>query len=456
MNAAQLAFMASYDGPPDERYFAELARLATVDGHTADGRVAGRPPRVPDGTIDRPSLAVASPSDGQPAQPMAGPGRGPSPLLSAQTPLPSRAGSTLHFQTAREIAAQVAEQVEWYVPGYLAAGATTELVGKIKAAGKTTFLTYAIGAIVTGEPFLGRATRRTGVVYLTEQPPSSFRVALRRAGLLDRDDVAVLFWRDTAGRRWPELVASAVRECQHRGAGILVVDTLPRFAGLRGDAENNAGDADEAMAPLQIAAADGLAVVVVRHERKAGGEVGDSGRGSSAFGGAVDIVLALKRGDGATRPTVRVLHALSRFDETPPELVVELTEEGYVALGDETAVARAEARARVVESLPTDQTAALTFEELHTRLPGASRSTIQRVLDELIAAGKATRSGAGRRGSPYRFSRGASADLLAAQLPEAVGQQETLAQRSDDPQAEGWIGTAPAEPQGTEVTTWTA
>ena len=52
--------------------------------------------------------------------------------------------------------------------------------------------------------------------------------------------------------------------------------------------------------------------------------MGESGRGSSAFGGAVDLVLNLRRPDGNTRGTLRVLKALSRFDETPPELVVEL------------------------------------------------------------------------------------------------------------------------------------
>src|SRR6185436_12737761 len=93
------------------------------------------------------------------------------------------------------------------------------------------------------------------------------------------------------------------------------VDTVSQFAGLRGDAENNSGDALAAIEPLQEAAAQGLAVIAVRHERKGGGEVGESGRGSSAFSGAVDIVVAIRRGEGQTKPTVRVLHTLSRFTE---------------------------------------------------------------------------------------------------------------------------------------------
>lgn len=52
------------------------------------------------------------------------------------------------------------------------------------------------------------------------------------------------------------------------------------------------------MAPLQDAAHAGLTVIVCRHERKGGGDVGDSGRGSSATWGDVDIILQLRRPEG--------------------------------------------------------------------------------------------------------------------------------------------------------------
>jgi hypothetical protein len=375
-------------------------------------------------------------------------------LHSARTSTSRGAERNLPFRTARAIASEVPEQVIWYVPGYIAAGAVTELVGKIKAAGKTTWVTHAVRSIVTGTRFMGLTTTQTGVVYLTEQSPTSFRVALARAGLLERDDVVVLFWRDTAGRSWPDVVAAAVEECRRLECGVLVVDTLPRFAGLRGDAENNAGDADGAMAPLQLAAADGLAVVVVRHERKAGGEVGDSGRGSSAFGGAVDIVLALKRGEGATRPTVRVLHALSRFDETPSELVVELVDDGYVALGDEAAVALNDARSRLLRDLPHSPEAALSMTELEERFTELSATTIERARDALMAHGDVLRVGKGRKGDPYRYWAPVpdeDDEFHSAPLRDESGQNETPVEDdyprsawdpdigADDLEAEPWF-----------------
>jgi len=108
------------------------------------------------------------------------------------------------------------------------------------------------------------------------------------------------------------------------------------------------------MQPLQeVAATYNLAIIIVRHERKSGGQVGDSGRGSSAFAGAVDIIVSIRRVEGNIRPTIRELHALSRFDETPDVLVVELTEDdGYRALGDKAAVAESEAREAILEAAP--------------------------------------------------------------------------------------------------------
>jgi hypothetical protein len=147
-------------------------------------------------------------------------------------------------------------------------------------------------------PFMGEPTLKSTVVYLSEQPPASFREALKRAGLLEREDLVVLFWHDVMQFSWPEVAYGAAKECARRGAKLLVIDTGPQFARLAGDAENSAGDALRVMEPLQAAAAAGLGVIVIRHERKSGGEVGDSGRGSSAFGGAVDILMAIRRPEG--------------------------------------------------------------------------------------------------------------------------------------------------------------
>jgi hypothetical protein len=306
--------------------------------------------------------------------------------LSAATPVVA-AETNLRFRTAREVADETPAGIDWTAPKWVARGAITEVDGKIKSAGKTTWITHLCRAVLDGRDFMGDPTVKTKGVYLTEQSPSTFREALRRADLLDRDDFVVLFWRDTIGLKWPDVARLAVQEAIRVGAGLLVVDTLGQFAGLSGDSENSAGDALAAMEPLQEAAAThGLAVVIARHERKSGGDVGDSGRGSSAFAGAADIVLSLRRGEGNTRPTVRVIHGLSRYDETPDTLAIELTEHGYVALGSETAVAAAEARKTILEVAPATEETAKKFEDLQEAAQ-VKRTPAQDAVKQLVADG---------------------------------------------------------------------
>ena len=124
-------------------------------------------------------------------------------------------------------------------------------------------------------------------------------------------------------------------------------------------------------------------------------------RGSSAFGGAVDIVLAVRRPDNGSQPTVRVLgaHALSRFDETPNQLLIELTPRGYEALGDEAAVAHRTALEAVLSASAAQGPVGLTTEDLRdrTRLP---RTTVQGALDALRAEDKIDKLGRGVRGDP--------------------------------------------------------
>jgi hypothetical protein len=158
------------------------------------------------------------------------------------------------------------------------------------------------------------------------------------------------------------------------------------------------------MRPLQEAAARGLGVVLTRHERKGGGEVGESGRGSSAFGGAVDIILSIRRAEGNVRPTVRVIESLSRFEETPDKLVIELTPEGYRSLGDATAFAAKEARAAILDFVPAKAENAITMDELLDKAKerDVKRTAAQEALRGLVEQGTVTRIGAGKKGDPYR------------------------------------------------------
>jgi hypothetical protein len=345
--------------------------------------------------------------------------------LSAQ---PRKEVGQKRFFSGREIASLAPPSPPWRAKPWVADGALTEVEGKIKAAGKTSWVMALARAVLDGAPFMGQPTAKAPVVYLTEQPLTSLREALRRADLLEREDVLILSRLDVLGLPWREVVALAAEKCEEVGAKLLIIDTLSPFAGLEGDAENSAGDAQAAVAPLQtLAQALKLAVVIVRHSRKGGGEVGESGRGSSAFGGAVDLLISLRRRDGNAPKTQRVIHTLGRFDETPEDLVIDLTDAGYVALGSEDEAGREGIRAALHAALGG---AALTDTELVEALEAelgdgrVSRSNLQRVRDEELKKGALCRVGAGKRGDPYRYQLNPP-QFVSAQPSLLDGQKET-------------------------------
>ena len=330
------------------------------------------------------------------------------------TPAPPK----LPFRTARQIADETPDKIDWVSKPYVAFGAITEVDGKVKLAGKSTWTTHLCRAVLDGLPFMGEPTTKTAIVYLTEQPPASWRLTLDRAGLLGRDDFHCLYFRDIRGILWSVVADEAAAYCKTVGAKLLVVDTLGQFAGIAGDSENNAGDALMAMQPLQQAAGNGIAVMILRHDRKSGGLVGESGRGSSAYSGAVDIVLSIRRPEGNTKKTLRTIHAIGRFDETPDELVIDLTPTGYVSLGTAANVAEAEAEQILRAAAPRTEEEAATLDEM-IKGTEVSRSTAQRVVKNLCARGEFLSTGEGKRGKPFRYL---LPEIVSAQTPNTDGQ----------------------------------
>lgn len=332
------------------------------------------------------------------------------------------------YRTPLEVAASTSESPDWLLRGYLALGAITEVDGKIKSSGKTTLVTHLVAAILDGQPFLGQPTMRTNVVYLTEQTPGPFREALARAGVLFRGaELRLVFRADVASMAWPDLVAQVAADAKRDGYGLLVVDTLGKLAQVR--EENDAGEGGRVMAPLQDAAHAGMAVIVCRHERKGGGDVGESGRGSSAISGDVDVILQVRRSEGNVPKSRRVIESLSRYTETPEKIVIELTDEGYILLGDDEAVSLADG-VRILSALLHEQFGqkeTWTTDEL-AQETGMSRTAIQRAVREMRLRGEKVDEftddgGKARRAHPlmYRLVR----ETVSAHTHGLLGQKET-------------------------------
>ena len=159
--------------------------------------------------------------------------------------------------------------------------------------GKSTLTFGALEAFGKGQPFVALKVAKAGVLLLSEERPDTLAEKQRRFNL--NGSVDLLMRHQIRDTPWPAVVEQAVRYCEERDISVLVVDTWDKFASLAGDAENSAGHVLEALEPLQRAAGEGLAVVIVAHQRKASGSFGEAVRGNNALTGGVGVVVEVER-----------------------------------------------------------------------------------------------------------------------------------------------------------------
>lgn len=312
-----------------------------------------------------------------------------------------QAEQRLLFLTPRELRQHSPPEPEWVWSGYVARGGVTLLAGLPKV-GKSTLACALVEAVRSGAPqFLGRRVVGSPVVVLTEE--SAFT-------LLDKlpasDEVRVLV-RENAYPlpAWPELVAAAVDECKRIRAHLLVVDSLAFWAQFGAEAENDAGSAARAFAPLHEAAGAGLAVLLPVHQRKSGGEGGTAIRGSGAIAASADMLLELERVEGS--PRHRQLLSIGRWP-SPPLLLIDYDprEGSWRVVGEGEGredAAGLSWRERILSALPGAEPGA-TYADLELTV-GTQKNKFLVALNALVAEGLVSAVGQGRKGDPRRFWR---------------------------------------------------
>jgi hypothetical protein len=306
----------------------------------------------------------------------------------------------LRFIGAADLRAQTPEEPEWLWKDYIATGSLVIPGGKPKA-GKSTLIMALSEAIVLGAgSFLGRAVKHGKVVYVSEEAAITLRHKLPRTNDL------VMLTREGAWPKptWAQLVASAVERAKALGAVLLVIDTFAYWAQLAPEREQDAGATGDAIGKLIGATAAGIAVVLVHHQRKGGGEEGEGLRGSGAIAGSCDMILEVERMEGEVPKTHRQIVALGRWPQTPDVLIVDWDQ----ATGSWRVIGEADSRhesgpkmwaARLEECVIRNPGATITDLE---ELLGSVRKEWNQTLQNLLREGKIERLGLGRKGAPYR------------------------------------------------------
>lgn len=283
-------------------------------------------------------------------------------------------------------------QPMWVWEEFLPEGTLAAFVAKPKV-GKTTNAYELAVKVAQGLPYLGRATRRGPVLILALEEHK--REVKRRIRDLGADQLAEIHVNVGPLDDSPDTFHQIKTYITTHGIILVIFDTLNTFWSVQD--ENNATDVTRAIKPLlNLARESGAAILLLHHARKSEGEFGDEIRGSGALFSLLDVALILKRHEVETQ---RKLTAISRYPETPRELIIELREHGHEALGDPAAVGKAAKTSKVQSALTDLPTPAA---EIGKRA-GVSRGAAYTILDQLLAKGQAQRTGTGKRGEPYLY-----------------------------------------------------
>jgi hypothetical protein len=268
-------------------------------------------------------------------------------------------------------------------------------------AGKSMLVSGLLRALETGEPFLGRKTKDTSALLVTEEDQASLR---ERAGSFDlfRVRSEYLDRSLSIGHEWSALVAAATEQALAMKHGLLVIDTFPGLAGLGDEQENDAGAITSRLQPLQVAAGKGLAVLFLHHMNS-----GNQPRGSKAFRGVVDTSIRFLR--KAKSRSFR-LETESRFTTgTAGSLRAELIQarDGWFYRPLDRLSASVEASSRSTDELLWDAITragqqGLTYAEID-RIEGLSQDIAKRRLPHWRIEKRVGRDGAGAKTAPYRW-----------------------------------------------------
>jgi hypothetical protein len=308
------------------------------------------------------------------------------------------------------------EQVAYVWDRTLPAGGTSICAAKPKV-GKSTLARNLAVAITRGESFFGRETAKGKVIYLClEEKRAEVAAHFRRMGAYGADI------HIHTGRAPDDALAALQTAVDELEPLLVVVDPLSRFVRVRDF--NDYAEVARGMEPMiDLARVTGCHILCVHHCGKGERDGGDALLGSTALFGAVDTLLLMKR-----KELARTLNTVQRYGEDMPETVAHLDgETGIVTAGGELATIQIAEREQAVLEAMGDES--LTEPDIRERL-GGNQTLTAKAIRALHEGGKLERTGAGRRGDPYRYRRAGVTSIESSILDSVdIGNRENRENR---------------------------
>jgi hypothetical protein len=230
--------------------------------------------------------------------------------------------------SAADLLSEPPEPIEWVWDKYIPKGSLTLLSAYMKV-GKSTFAYPLAISVAQGRSFLGYETQKGGVLILAvEEHKRDIRLRLERFEMKENDPIYI----HARGLKHSSKTFKEIRKfITENEISLVLLDTLSRFWNIKN--ENDNAEVIQLISPiLDLAHETDTAILLVHHDRKGGGDYGESIRGGSALFANVDQALLLKPRTGGDT-TQRILKTLGRYSESPGELIVGLNEDEWIVHG---------------------------------------------------------------------------------------------------------------------------
>jgi hypothetical protein len=293
---------------------------------------------------------------------------------------------------------------DWLWHGILARGNLTLLTSQWKA-GKTTLLSLLLSRRRQGGTLAGLAVQPGKSLVVTEEAPALWAERARRLDFGGQVWFLVRPFLHVPGpHEWQALVDHLVALRARHGLDLVAIDPLAPY--LRN--ENTPSCIYDTLLPLTALTRQGTAVLLPHHPGKGAPAIGQAARGSGALPGHADIAIEMRHPGGSPFTRRRRFLGLSRFVETPREMLLELDAAGHDYLPvadepDEPAGRQWEALLMVLEDAPQKLTRADILAEWPDDFPKPEASTLWRWLDRGVTDQTIRCEDSGRKADPFRY-----------------------------------------------------
>jgi len=280
---------------------------------------------------------------------------------------------------------------EWIWEGYIAKGFFTLLTAPPKV-GKSEFIRGFLKAVEDEKEFVGQPTTKINVLVISEEDKSDWVEKRDEFDITDKLNIWVWskpFLTKIKLQVWEEFHQEVLDFCIENKIELVIMDTISKFWPVND--ENDATQINDAMRPSYLWTRANLAVLVIHHDNKHGGNFGANIRGSSAIAGFADMLISYGRMEGANNADrKRVLKISGRFSNAEDNIVVEWQDDlTYKYIGDRYSVSKS-GRIEVILNIFNSTCDSISMSHVKnqwdiTRFGNPpSLRTIQRYINELI------------------------------------------------------------------------